>query len=154
MPDLSIMIQIAEYYNVEIKELLDGERKSEDMEKELKETLLKVADYSELQRRKAAAALVLGGMVYIILLVRDGAWENGTVCKSTRKRNLARSLVCSGVFAVIFLFMMKRRFDSERAVWMAVCFFAVFTAVTYAVLQGLAFLGRKRENDLKEQSIR
>ena len=67
LPDLSILVQISEYYNVEIKEILNGEffdvsipeiingeRKSEDMDKELKETLLKVADYTELEKQRAA----------------------------------------------------------------------------------------------------
>ena len=42
MPDLSILVQLAEYYDVEIRELLDGER-SQTMNKEMKETLDKVA---------------------------------------------------------------------------------------------------------------
>ncbi|MBO6308047.1 MAG: helix-turn-helix transcriptional regulator, partial [Oribacterium sp.] len=33
MPDLSVLIQMAEFYGVEIKEILDGERKSEIMDK-------------------------------------------------------------------------------------------------------------------------
>ena len=53
MPDLSILIQLAEFYNIEMKEILDGERKSERMDKELKETLLKAADYSRLEKEKA-----------------------------------------------------------------------------------------------------
>lgn len=56
MPDLSILIQMAEFYDVEVKEILDGERKSESMEKELKETLSKVADYNKLEREKAIKA--------------------------------------------------------------------------------------------------
>ncbi|MDO5135214.1 MAG: helix-turn-helix domain-containing protein [Eubacteriales bacterium] len=56
MPDLGILIQIAEYYDVEIKEILNGERKSENMDKEMKDTLLKVADYSELEKEKVAKA--------------------------------------------------------------------------------------------------
>lgn len=44
LPDLSILVQISEYYNVEIKEILNGEKKSVNMDNELKETLLKVAD--------------------------------------------------------------------------------------------------------------
>ena len=39
MPDLSIIIQMAEFYAVDVKEILDGERKSENSDKELKETL-------------------------------------------------------------------------------------------------------------------
>ena len=56
LPDLSVLVQISEYYDVEIKEILNGERKSGKMNHELKETLLKVADYNELERRRAAKA--------------------------------------------------------------------------------------------------
>lgn len=56
LPDLSILVQISEYYDVEIKEILNGGRKSEKMDNELKETLLKVADYNELERQRAARA--------------------------------------------------------------------------------------------------
>ena len=34
MPDLSMLVEIADYYDVEIREILDGERKSENMMKE------------------------------------------------------------------------------------------------------------------------
>lgn len=54
MPDLSILIQIAEFYDVEMKEILNGERKGGNMDKELKETLTKVADYSKYEKQKAA----------------------------------------------------------------------------------------------------
>ena len=56
MPDLSILIQMAEFYNLEVKEILDGERKSENMDKELKETLFKVADYNKLEKEKVTKA--------------------------------------------------------------------------------------------------
>lgn len=46
MPDLDLLIQIADYYSVEIGEILDGERKNGNMDKKTEETLLKVADYS------------------------------------------------------------------------------------------------------------
>ena len=38
MPDLDILIQMADFYQIEIRELLDGERKSETMNKELEES--------------------------------------------------------------------------------------------------------------------
>lgn len=52
MPDLSILIEIAEFYDVDIKEIIDGERKSENMDKETKETLQKVADYVDAEKEK------------------------------------------------------------------------------------------------------
>lgn len=55
MPDLSILIQIAEYYDVEVKEILDGERRNNTMDKDLKETLEKVADYNAIEKRNAVS---------------------------------------------------------------------------------------------------
>ncbi|MCR5167985.1 MAG: helix-turn-helix domain-containing protein [Oscillospiraceae bacterium] len=51
MPDLSILVELADYYEVDIKEIVDGERKSEIMKKEEKETLQKVADYAETEKK-------------------------------------------------------------------------------------------------------
>ena len=45
LPDISILIELAEFYDVDIKEILDGERKSEDMNEETKEIMAKVVDY-------------------------------------------------------------------------------------------------------------
>lgn len=56
MPDLSILIEMAEFYHVEVRELIDGERKGERMDKELKETLTKVADYNKAEKEKAVKA--------------------------------------------------------------------------------------------------
>ena len=51
MPELGILVELADYYEVDIKEIIDGERKSESMEKEEKETLQKVADYAEAEKK-------------------------------------------------------------------------------------------------------
>lgn len=64
MPDISMLVLIAEYYGVDINEILNGERKSENMDSELKETLLKVADYSKLEKKKALQA---GNIAFIVM---------------------------------------------------------------------------------------
>ncbi len=51
MPDLSILVELAELYNVDIKEIIDGERKSEIMEKGMKDTLVKVAEYTNEEKK-------------------------------------------------------------------------------------------------------
>ena len=51
MPELGILVELADYYEVDIKEIIDGERKSEIMRKEEKETLRKVADYAETEKK-------------------------------------------------------------------------------------------------------
>ncbi|MCR5728433.1 MAG: helix-turn-helix transcriptional regulator, partial [Lachnospiraceae bacterium] len=51
MPELGILVELADFYEVDIKELIDGERKSENMNQETKETLQKAADYAEAEKK-------------------------------------------------------------------------------------------------------
>ena len=51
MPELGILVELADYYEVDIKEIIEGERKSEIMEKKEKDTLRKVADYAEAEKK-------------------------------------------------------------------------------------------------------
>ena len=53
MPDVVLLIEIADFFEVDIREIIDGERKSENMEKEKeKETLKKVAEYADAEKVK------------------------------------------------------------------------------------------------------
>lgn len=69
MPDLDLLIRIADYYDVEIREILDGERKSEKMNKELEETVLKVADYSNEEKMRLIKKLHLFSWVGVVSFV-------------------------------------------------------------------------------------
>ena len=75
MPDLDILIQIADYYEVEIREILDGERKGEKMNKEMEDTILKVADYSNHEKQKVTRRMcilsVCGVIAFTIYLVME-----------------------------------------------------------------------------------
>ena len=51
MPDVEMLIELADFYDVEIHEIIEGERKSENVEKE-KETLKKVAEYADAEKAK------------------------------------------------------------------------------------------------------
>ena len=53
MPELGILVELADFYEVDIKELIDGERKSKNMNNETKETLQKAADYAQAEKRLA-----------------------------------------------------------------------------------------------------
>ena len=46
LPDLDVLVELSDFYAVDLRELLDGERREQKMDKELEETVLKVAEYS------------------------------------------------------------------------------------------------------------
>lgn len=88
MPDFDLLIQMAKYYDVEIGEILDGERKAENMDAKTEELMLKIADYNNVERnffskRMCAMFLIaLAGMaVYagIDLLGLSGAEPYETI---------------------------------------------------------------------------
>lgn len=70
MPDLDILILIADYYDVEIREILDGERKDGNMKKEMEETVLKIADYKNHEEhkfmRRMCCLFVLGLLAFTV----------------------------------------------------------------------------------------
>ncbi len=70
MPDLDILIDISEYYEVDLRELLNGERKSEKMNKELEEIVLKSVDYTNTQTekyvKKVNGLLLMGAILWCI----------------------------------------------------------------------------------------
>ncbi len=76
MPDLDILIEMADYYDVDLRELLDGERKSEKMNKEMKETLEKVASYNEMLNLKSMRQGILTMSIVFIFMVLISVWKD------------------------------------------------------------------------------
>ncbi len=59
LPDISMLVEIAEFYEVDIREIINGERKSENMNEEVKETILAVANYADKQKKQAVLKAII-----------------------------------------------------------------------------------------------
>lgn len=70
LPDIDVLIEIADFYELDLRELLDGARRNEQMDNEIKETALKVADY-QVEKNMSNAKLAIGffivGMIGCVL---------------------------------------------------------------------------------------
>ena len=66
---MDILIEMADYYEVDLRELIDGERKSEKMNEELKETVLKVAEYSNEEKKRSTRIVLIFFVLGIIALI-------------------------------------------------------------------------------------
>lgn len=70
-PDISMLVEIAEFYGVDVREIIDGERKTDTMEREVKEVAVKMADYAGQEkdkilrfvRRISSASVILSGLI-------------------------------------------------------------------------------------------
>ena len=75
LPDLGILVELADFYDVDMREIFNGERKNENMEKELKETMLMAADYTDDRMAKILKRMQLMfigaticGIAYVVIL--------------------------------------------------------------------------------------
>lgn len=67
MPDLSMIIQIADFFDLEVKEILNGERDDDKMNQETKEMIEKVADYNKIEKEKRIKTFVTSFLATIIV---------------------------------------------------------------------------------------
>ena len=86
MPDISILIELADFYDVDLRDILKGERKAENMDPDLKETLVLVSDYTNEEKKKilrsiiikigvTALAFVLLGIIVFFRLESNWWWH-------------------------------------------------------------------------------
>lgn len=75
MPDFDLLIEMAKYYEVEVGEILDGERRENSMDTKTEELMLKIADYNNVERnffsRRMCAMFVLAIVGMVIFAVID-----------------------------------------------------------------------------------
>lgn len=100
LPDVEMLVALADFYGVDIRELIDGERKSGLPDMEARETLLKVAEYAaegEKQNNSVTVYVALGVSIALFLC---------TVLFSTEATGLLYGIVpgdvCYYMIAVVY----------------------------------------------------
>ena len=74
MPDLDLLMEISDLYEVDLREMLNGERKSEvTMDKEMEETVLQVAEYSNAGQERATKVVRVYFLLGILALCVNAA---------------------------------------------------------------------------------
>ena len=83
MPDISLLVEIADYFDVSIPEIINGERKSEKMNEEVKEVAEALSDYATTEKETLIKNVrnysIIGSiavLVYIILELTGLSLEN------------------------------------------------------------------------------
>lgn len=77
-PDLGTLIEIADFYDLDIREIINGERKSENMNEEIRETALSLSDYAEEINKRIKTRLfwltlaALVGMIAFVVIEATG----------------------------------------------------------------------------------
>ena len=68
MPDISLLVEIADFYDVDVREIIEGEKKSEMMNEEIRDTAEKMAVYAGAEKSKLLKFAQVFGIIGIIAL--------------------------------------------------------------------------------------
>ncbi len=83
MPDISLLVEIADFFDVSIPEIINGERKSEIMEKEVKEVAEILSDYAGEEKalllKKARIISIVGLISLLAGLIMESISSNSII---------------------------------------------------------------------------
>ena len=92
MPDISLLAELADFYDVSIPEIIDGERKSEQMNEKLKETVIKVTDYTETNNARLLKRVRIIGITGVITILIAMVMDAGGLAVSPFWESVKRDL--------------------------------------------------------------
>lgn len=133
MPDISLLVELSEFYQVSIPEIIDGERKSEKMNQETKDTAIKMAEYSKNERntekRKIISVLLIIFGVFIMISAfaifpNESSW--GSIYAM-----IGGVLLTAGVYFSMKSVLLKRSARILSVVGCLVVLFGIFMVSDY-----------------------
>lgn len=69
LPDIDLLMKLADFFNVDIREILEGKRKDINMEQETKETVIMVNEYNKEKFKRTKIITLVFLMIGIIALL-------------------------------------------------------------------------------------
>lgn len=133
LPDISLLVEIAEFFDVSIPEIINGERKEMNMTQETVETAAKMAEYSgnemKVGKKTTAGYLLMGFGIFIIIFALisinpDSSW--GAVYSK-----LGTILAAAGLYLVIKTKFIKRWTRALTVIGFLLLMFALFHTSDY-----------------------
>ena len=107
MPDLDVLVEISDFYDVDLRELFNGERTEERMDTELEQAVKQAAEYSNLEKEKAAKVvlvyLVIGTLSLLANQVLMFLNVGGTFWTGFAKGATAGMALCALIFAFLYV---------------------------------------------------
>ena len=136
MPDISMLVEIAVFYDVSIPEIVQGERESETMDKETRETAVAMAKYSQnevkMGKQKVVGILMSAFGIFVIvsalsIFPNDSSW--GSIYS-----------ILGSIFLIIGLYFIIKPLVAKRALRISIVLgciallFGTFTLSDYVAV--------------------
>lgn len=133
MPDISLLVELSEFYQVSIPEIIDGERKRENMDQETKNTAIKMAEYSKnelsTEKRKTISVLLIIFALFVMITAlaifpNESSWGSFYSV-------IGGVALTVGIFFRVKDVLLKRSSRIFTVICCAVVLFGIFTVSDY-----------------------
>lgn len=137
LPDISMLTEIADFYDVDVRELIEGERKSEMMNEETREVAEKMADYADNEKsrllRTVQVISMLGVVASLLSIVLQTAGRDPA---SVSKPAVVASTLSLAVMSFVTLYVtgLLQRLIRHKKVMRGIKI-AVIVAFVYGVIR-------------------
>ncbi len=115
MPDINMLIELSEYYDVDVQEIIYGERKSEKMKGEMKETLEGLAEYSNAEKTKVKKNMInVSISAAVTLIIAEIISRMGLLSDHVSKNIMISTIVFSLLILVLNVFYLSGGNNAKR----------------------------------------
>lgn len=143
MPDIGLLVEIAEFYDVSIVEIINGERKSENMEKEVKEVAEAMTDYMTVEKtallKRTKMISIVGLTALLIGLAMEFYCSDSMVPIYETVKGLCFGLAVGALITMVFyttgiLERIKKKKAKYMKIILIICFLAVVLCLAASVI--------------------
>lgn len=138
LPDISILVELAQIYEVDLTELIDGERKSEIMSEEMLQTLEKVGEYTSEEKKqiinllKIVLMFSLFAFTFIYMLFLCGIVGHGVIAY------IIQAISMGGMYAsfygIVYMFQLHDSIKKKTAVKLRGYGFVLFYIIAFIII--------------------
>ncbi len=144
MPDISLLIELSQFYQVSISEIIDGERKSEKMKQETKDTVIKIAEYNinkiHIERMKIISIFfIIFGVFIMISALSIFPNESSWGCIYAIFGGI---ILTVGIYFGVKSVLLKRSSRILSVVGCIITLFAIFTVLDYIAVTQFQLIPR------------
>lgn len=143
MPDISLLVEIADFFDVSISEIINGERKNETMEEEIKEVAESLTDYADAEKtillKRARIISILGLIALLLGLIMEFISANSKIPIYESVKGICLgfgvgSLITMVLYTTGILIKIKKKNNKHMKLLSAICLVIVVACIITSLI--------------------
>ncbi len=105
LPDISLLVEIADFYDVDVREIIEGERKSEMMDKDVREVATEMAEYATEEKSVLLKRMQITSFAGVLVLLLSIVLQTLTSPELINKVVLIVTFIALAIMSIVTLYI-------------------------------------------------